>query len=266
MHWIIGDVHGMLRALQGLIKQVERDDADAEFLFVGDYVNRGPDACGVIDLLLSIRNGRYIRGNHDDMLDMILSGTSYADNEATGKPGLAVRWFLDYGLADTMASYGMTADAIDKVKRDPNDGVKRIQAAVPQRHKAFLHALGPVIEEETFFIVHAYWPPKDPNPQLPLSLRLNGSARNRRNVVWMRFAETEIMADKTWPRTGYFGHTPTPFYENLLQQPFFPVRGPKTVLLDTAAATDPRGRLTAFCHEEQRFIQVDREGKLVENG
>ena len=38
------------------------------------------------------------------------------------------------------------------------------------------------------------------------------------------------------------------------------------VLLDTAAAISPVGRLTAYCPDTSSYIQVDRQGKLVGNG
>ncbi len=78
MRWIIGDIHGMLRPLQGLLREVARRDPWAHLLFVGDYVNRGPDARGVIEQLVTLRNAHYLRGNHDDVFDLILHGTCYA--------------------------------------------------------------------------------------------------------------------------------------------------------------------------------------------
>ena len=71
MRWIIGDVHGMRAALERLLEAVGRVDPSARFYFVGDYVNRGPDARGVIDLLLSLTNARFVRGNHDDIFDRV---------------------------------------------------------------------------------------------------------------------------------------------------------------------------------------------------
>jgi serine/threonine protein phosphatase 1 len=265
MRWIIGDVHGHLTALAALVDHIQRCDSKAALLFLGDYVNRGPQTRGVIDLLLSLNNARFLRGNHDDMLDLMISGSSYADNDASDNPALAVRWFMEYGLDDTLASYGMPPAEAKRLDRDPKNALKRIAATIPPSHRDFLHGLSPVIEEEDFFLAHAYWPPADNKPLTPLAVRLHGSATNRRHVVWSRFSAQEVMHDKTWPRTGYFGHTPTPFYESLLPQPYHPIRGPRIVLLDTAIGTDARGRLTAYCHEEQRFVQADREGKIIEN-
>src|SRR5687768_3911030 len=106
MRWVIGDIHGMLSPLENLLAAVERKDPKRELLFVGDYVNRGPQSKGVIDLLLSLSNARFVRGNHDDIFDQVICGQSIA-----GKPGeehriSAFQWFMQHGLDKTFLSYG----------------------------------------------------------------------------------------------------------------------------------------------------------------
>jgi len=44
------------------------------------------------------------------------------------------------------------------------------------------------------------------------------------------------------------------------------VLGPSIVLLDTACALIAEGRLTAYCVESQKYLQVDRAGKNVGAG
>ena len=105
MRWIIGDLHGMLRPLETLVQEIPRIDSEAVYYFVGDYVNRGPDSKGVVDLLLSLKNAKCIRGNHDDIFDQILHGTSYAENATRGDRFMAFQWFLEHGLTDTLLSY-----------------------------------------------------------------------------------------------------------------------------------------------------------------
>src|SRR3954469_4436327 len=105
MRWVIGDVHGMLRALQGLLAAVRAVDPAAAFFFVGDYVNRGPDSRGVIDLLLTLTGARFVRGNHDDIFDQVLNSDFYADNAAKGDRMVAFQWFMDHGLDSTFMSY-----------------------------------------------------------------------------------------------------------------------------------------------------------------
>src|SRR2546423_6721755 len=107
MRWIIGDIHGMLAPLKRLLDEVNELDSRAKFYFVGDYVNRGPDSKGVIDLLLSLNGARFVRGNHDDIFDQVLNATSYAGNASNGDRVVAFQWFMDHGLDTTFTSYGV---------------------------------------------------------------------------------------------------------------------------------------------------------------
>jgi hypothetical protein len=55
------------------------------------------------------------------------------------------------------------------------------------------------------------------------------------------------MAAKAWGRRGFFGHTPVFSYTRAPGSPLEPIISNKMVLLDTAAALRPDGRLSAFC-------------------
>jgi serine/threonine protein phosphatase 1 len=70
----IGDVHGCLDKLERLIAACEAhaDGRPARWVFLGDYVDRGPDSRGVIELLMrrqQAQPGRVVclRGNHEQM-------------------------------------------------------------------------------------------------------------------------------------------------------------------------------------------------------
>jgi hypothetical protein len=95
----------------------------------------------------------------------------------------------------------------------------------------------------------------------PITERLDRSDMARYTVLWGRYRLDEIRAEKAWQRTGYFGHTPVDSYHD--DDALVPVAGPQIVLLDTAAALVPHGKLTAFCHEKQSYLQADAQGKLV---
>lgn len=66
----IGDIHGCVAALRGLLRLIE-PEADDTIVTLGDYVNRGPDGRGVVDELVQLSsrcNVVPLLGNHDDML------------------------------------------------------------------------------------------------------------------------------------------------------------------------------------------------------
>lgn len=63
---IVGDVHGCRDELDRLLDHVGLTRSDRLFL-VGDTVARGPDPCGVLEILRHAR-GLAVRGNHEDRL------------------------------------------------------------------------------------------------------------------------------------------------------------------------------------------------------
>jgi serine/threonine protein phosphatase 1 len=63
--YVITDVHGRLNELQALLSQVPDG---ARLVFLGDYVDRGSDSRGVVELVRSLPNAVRLRGNHEDML------------------------------------------------------------------------------------------------------------------------------------------------------------------------------------------------------
>jgi hypothetical protein len=68
----IGDVHGCVKTLKALWEKLEPYE-DYIHLFVGDYIDRGPDSKGVIDFLMDVRRKRktiFLRGNHELMILM----------------------------------------------------------------------------------------------------------------------------------------------------------------------------------------------------
>src|SRR2546423_743916 len=180
MRWIIGDVHGMLKPLEGLLAGIERADPEAKLYFVGDYVNRGPESKGVIDLLLTLKNARFIRGNHDDIFDQVIHGQSYAPNASNGDRILAYKWFTEHGLIETLLSYDLTNAQIASAYHRPQL-IDALMAAIPKSHIDFIHQLPPVIEEEGFFVAHGKWEISDFSESPSISQQLLTDPHRRHN-------------------------------------------------------------------------------------
>ncbi|MDZ7693959.1 MAG: metallophosphoesterase [Balneolaceae bacterium] len=53
----IGDIHGCVESLRAMLERLE-EHKDRKIVFVGDYIDRGPDSKGVVDLLLDYRKQR----------------------------------------------------------------------------------------------------------------------------------------------------------------------------------------------------------------
>ncbi len=68
----IGDIHGDLRALRILLSRLPSLDPQDTLVFLGDYIDRGPDSAGVVDFLrfglpkLTPAKLVFLRGNHEE--------------------------------------------------------------------------------------------------------------------------------------------------------------------------------------------------------
>jgi len=135
---VIGDVHGNVSALAGLLRIAEgRFD---QFVLVGDYVNRGPNSAGVIQLLIDRIDASVplfcIAGNHDKaFLKCIEEGKLNA--------------FLRMGGAATINSYIATPEP---------DILGQVRRSIPGRHVDFLRGLKSHFDENGLLVTHG---PKD---------------------------------------------------------------------------------------------------------
>ncbi|WP_343080553.1 metallophosphoesterase [Ostreiculturibacter nitratireducens] len=138
--YAIGDIHGHLDKLRAAHDLVAADrravgDDTAPVVHVGDLVDRGPDACGVIEHLIggiaSGLNWVVLKGNHDRMFSLFLDEEPRHD---TGlRAGLA---WLDPRLGGgiTLASYGVTSAD----ERPIAEVHAEARARVPKGHADFL--------------------------------------------------------------------------------------------------------------------------------
>src|SRR5581483_4017466 len=80
----IADIHGCPQELSAMLRQIDAGSSDT-VIFVGDYVDRGPSARDVIDLLIEFKREHpgaiFLKGNHEDMmLDFLGMGGNYGDS------------------------------------------------------------------------------------------------------------------------------------------------------------------------------------------
>src|SRR5215470_13453186 len=74
MIYAIGDIHGqdaMLRAMLDVLADVPLENDDI-LIFIGDYIDRGPDSRGVLETLLALQKSQgnvvFLRGNHEQLM------------------------------------------------------------------------------------------------------------------------------------------------------------------------------------------------------
>jgi serine/threonine protein phosphatase 1 len=120
----VGDIHGCLEPLRRLLHMVQPKPQDA-IVFLGDYVDRGPNSRGVVDFLLKFARlfpqSVFLKGNHEAMFLDYLQGGPKAP-------------FLQNGGISTLASY---------------------TEGVPAAHLGFLRKLALYHETESHIFVHA---------------------------------------------------------------------------------------------------------------
>jgi calcineurin-like phosphoesterase family protein len=134
----IGDIHGCSAALRALLDAIH-PLADDTLVLLGDYVDRGPDSHGVIDLVLELENRCRVVplvGNHELML-----------LDAVENPRAIGAW-LECGGAATVRSYGQLK-------------------AIPSEHLEFIRRCRRYYETPTHFFVHANYAADVPLDQQP---------------------------------------------------------------------------------------------------
>ncbi len=161
--YAIGDIHGHALALDRMHEAISMDllrepPRAAHIIYLGDYIDRGPDSKGVIDKLLQ-RLGRkdgiqrtFISGNHEYGMIAFL-------REPEGS--LAQSW-LAYGGISTLKSYGLHFEADVIIPSELQSAAERLRTVVPAEHINFLSGLAGAIELGGYFFTHAGVDPTKP--------------------------------------------------------------------------------------------------------
>lgn len=172
----IGDVHGCAEELKILLHQLPLDH-DTTLIFLGDYVDRGPDSKGVIDTVLNVSELYKVialKGNHEWMFEEYLRKP---------KDPIASSNFILNGGSATLASYS-------------DDGMKYV---IPSAHRAFLDSLLIYHSTEKYFYVHAGVPPgfgfTEPVDQ-----------KTQHQMLWIR--SSFLDCEEPWAKIVVHGHTP----------------------------------------------------------
>lgn len=151
--YAIGDVHGRLDLLVELVERVAHDaaghsgDEERRLVFLGDYIDRGPQSREVIDALLDLDlpNFKFVflLGNHEEALLAFLDGETDS-----------VAW-LTYGGVATLASYGVSIRGLPMGLKSVAELRARLRAAIPAAHFEFLRACRLSHVEGDYVFVHA---------------------------------------------------------------------------------------------------------------
>ncbi len=171
--YAVGDIHGSLSKLQQLIARCEQHAAGRPmtFVFLGDYVDRGPDSAGVIRTVIELQSSLgdrviALKGNHEAIALGVIDGTLPAD------------YWLAQGGTATLRSYG-------------------VQSAreLPRDHVEWLRSLRLSHDDGRRFFVHAGIDPNKPR-----------DAQDEHDLLWIR--EPFLFDRRDYGRLIVHGHTP----------------------------------------------------------
>jgi serine/threonine protein phosphatase 1 len=232
--YAVGDVHGRLDLLKAMLERIK---ADAErcgqverrtLVFVGDYVDRGPDSKGVVETLitqpLSNFDTHFLKGNHEAILLDFLDEAWRLEH-----------WLLNGG-EPTMRSYGVGTERLARLHAPAAVWRNAFADALPAAHLRFFQDLKLSISFGDYLFVHA-----GVRPGVPLS------AQSEADLVWIRAP----FLDHAGPfgKIVVHGHTPTRM----------PVTRENRIGIDTGAVFT--GKLTALRlrGSSREFLQIEGE-------
>lgn len=186
----IGDIHGRADLLFDLLQRIRADAkgfaGSSVAVFLGDYVDRGPDSKAVIDCLIEDPlpgfETIFLRGNHEQSLLDFLE-----------HPSVGERW-LTFGGQATVSSYGVL---IDRLPRRPEDFMqisRQLGEALPDRHCHFFRETQLCYESGSYFFCHAGVRPG-----------VSMQKQSAEDLLWIREEFTE--SRRTHERIVVHGHS-----------------------------------------------------------
>lgn len=228
--YAIGDIHGETGKLDRLHHMIRADARRRAAnrrvaVYLGDYVDRGPDSAGVVDRLIADTlpdfERVFLMGNHEDFLLQFLKVA-----------GSLTAWFYNGGI-QTLESYDVDMRGDDVWMTDPRQLQKEFRSRLPTAHREFFEGLDLYHVEGDYVFVHAGIRP---------GRRLD--VQSRADLLWIRtdFLTSEVDLG----HVVVHGHTPVDAVE---------IR-PNRIGIDTGAVYG--GKLTALVleGEHREFLQA----------
>jgi len=188
--YAVGDVHGCAGLLAQAFARIDADVAArpaerATEVFVGDYIDRGPDSFGVIEALAERRRSRavvLIGGNHEAVLARFLAdpATLPAFAQLGGLPTLISYGLKPAGRLDAAAGAALAAE---------------FSAALPPSHRDVFASLRPSFVLGDYVFVHAGL-----RPNVPLG------DQTIDDLLWIR--DDFLLCEEPFEKFVVHGHTP----------------------------------------------------------
>ncbi|MFN3930124.1 MAG: metallophosphoesterase family protein [Brevundimonas sp.] len=192
--WAIGDIHGRMDLLKPLMDAIEVDAAASSagrkvVIFLGDYIDRGPDSRAVLRHLAELPTDgdiewRFLKGNHEDAM------LNFLEDGSTGP-----RW-CEYGGDATLRSYGLRVPDMRHKPEAWAHVAADLRHRLTARERTFLEDLEMSAVVGDYFFAHA-----GARPGLPLT------QQDPQDLMWIR--RTFLESDVDFECVVVHGHTPT---------------------------------------------------------
>jgi len=181
--WVIPDIHGCVRTIQTLIENQIKPNKNDHLIFIGDYIDRGPDSKGVIDYIMQLQKNDYnitaLLGNHEDYCirayEEDIKHKGFLGFRSKSK--VQKEWEVHGGI-QTMESFD--ADS-------PKD--------IPLEYIDWMRGLPHYIEVDDFIIVHAGMNFKNEDP-----------FSDKHSMIWIR--DFKVDQSKIGGKKVIHGHVP----------------------------------------------------------
>ena len=189
--YAIGDIHGRVDLLDGLLKRIEAHIAAKPIrhsieVFLGDYIDRGPASQSVLERLVARSSYRsvFLKGNHETfMIDFIKSPHILEDWQRLG----GLETLMSYGIMPTI-----NANAVAQAQIAAD-----FDRVLPDSHRQFLGHLRLSFTCGDFFFVHA-----GVRPGIPLEKQRD------EDLLWIR--QEFLFCENDFGKVVVHGHTPVP--------------------------------------------------------
>jgi serine/threonine protein phosphatase 1 len=189
--YAIGDIHGRADLLDEVLDAIDADRAarpglQVREIYLGDYVDRGPDSRGVLDRLLArsrTQQAVFLKGNHETYAAGFLND-----------PALWRSW-QHFGGCEMLLSYGLTPPR-NATAGDQAGLAAALARVMPESHRRFLGGLQPSFACGDFFFVHA-------------GVRPGRALTKQRQEDLLSIREDFLFCERDFGKVVVHGHTPS---------------------------------------------------------
>ena len=181
--WVIPDIHGCFRTLETLVEKQIVPNKNDLMVFLGDYIDRGPDSKKVIDYIMNLQSNEYnvvtLKGNHEDYCVKAYNANKNQKSFMgfKSKTKIQKEWEI-HGGKQTLDSFNVES---------PRD--------IPEHYIRWMDELPYYYELDNYIIVHAGLNFKEEDPY-----------SDKQSMLWIR--DFQVEEEKINNKKIIHGHVP----------------------------------------------------------